>query len=263
MTASTPASTSSTRRPRILITRPRVDAEPLAATLAEHGIDSLIEPLMQAEFILQAKGDLAAALSGAQALVATSANGVRAFAAMALRRDVPVCAVGEATAAAARSAGFELVEAGGGDVDALAAMIVARRDPGRGALLHIAGTISAGDLAGALAGAGFDYRRIVLYRMAPAPALSAAVLRALDRRTLSGVALYSPRTARIFADLLTAAAATRACRDLRAYCLSANVAAEAGRLPWAAIVTAARPEQASLVDAIHAQERPPQERRTR
>lgn len=257
------ASTAATGRPRILITRPRIDAEPLAATLADHGIDSLIEPLMQAELILQAKDDLAAALSVAQALVATSANGVRAFAAMEPRRDVAVCAVGDATAAAARSAGFQLVEAAGGDVDQLAAMIIARRDPNRGPLLHIAGTISAGDLAGALAGAGFDYRRIVLYRMAPAPALSAAVRQALARRTLSGVALYSPRTARIFADLITAAAATQACRDLRAYCLSANVAAEAGRLPWVATVIAARPEQTSLVEAILAQERPPQERGTR
>ncbi len=244
------APAGATARRCILITRPRIDAEPLAAILSEHGIDSLIEPLMQAVFISDAAGDLFGALSGVQALVATSANGVRAFAAMESRRDLPVCTVGEATAAAARDAGFAIVEAAGGDVDALAAMIIATREPDKGALLHIAGTVSAGDLGGALAGAGFACRRAVLYRMEPARTLSAAARRALARSTVSGIVLYSPRTARIFAELLAAADSTPACRHLVAYCLSANVASEVAHLPWAASIIAARPDQAAMVAAI-------------
>lgn len=230
----------------ILITRPRIDAEPLAATLAGHGIDSLIEPLMEAQTVPAAKVDLA----GVQALVATSANGVRAFAAIERRRDLPVCAVGEATATAARGVGFAQVEVAGGDVDALAAMIIASRDPSRGILLHIAGTVSAGDLTGALAGAGFTCRRAVLYRMEPASALSAAAKRALVARALSGVALYSPRTGRIFADLLAAAALAPACRSLTAYCLSAAVADQVAPLPWKTRVVAAQPDQSAMIAAV-------------
>ena len=149
---------------RILITRPREDAEPLAALLAEHGIDSLIEPLMLAEILAGETLDLA----GVQALIATSANGVRAFAARDPCRSIPVCCVGDATARAAREAGFADVSSAAGDVEALAEMIVGRHDPADGAFLHIAGTVTAGDLAGRLQASGFAYRRAVLYEMRPA-----------------------------------------------------------------------------------------------
>lgn len=235
---------------RVLITRPRFDAEPLAALLAEHGIDSLIEPLMRAVFDSDARDGLSDALAGVQALVATSANGVRAFAAIEPRRDLPVCAVGEATAAAARAVGFTEIQVAGGDVDALAATIVARRDPARGPLLHVAGTLTAGDLAGALSGAGFVCRRVVLYRMEPARALSAAARQALREETLAGVALYSPRTARIFAALLAAEDLDACCRRLTAFCLSAAVAGGIAHLPWASRVIAARPDQPAMVAAI-------------
>lgn len=231
---------------RILITRPRIDAEPLATILAERGIDSLIEPLMRAELLAEAKIDL----SGVQAVVATSANGVRAFAALTPRRELPLCAVGEATAAAARAAGFTHVEVAGGDVDALASMISARCDPARGALLHAAGTVSAGDLAGALAAAGFACRRAVLYRMEPARAFSPAARRALGDGTVAGVALYSPRTATIFADLLDAADLVPACRHLSVICLSRAVATRVAAFPWAACAIAAQPDQPAMVAAI-------------
>ena len=156
-------------RTRILITRPREDAEPLAEVLAEHGIQSLIEPLMRAEVLPGEPLEL----EGVQALIASSANGIRAFAARDARRCLPVCAVGDATAAAAREAGFTEVASASGDVEALAAMIIASRDPRKGAFVHIAGTVSAGDLGGRLQAAGFDYRRAVLYTMRPAKALSA------------------------------------------------------------------------------------------
>lgn len=233
-------------RPRILITRPREDAEPLAATLAQHGIDALIEPLMHAEPIPGGPLDL----DGVQALIATSANGVRAFAGRDQRRSLPVCAVGDATARAAREAGFAEVASASGDVEALAEMIIVSHDPAAGAMLHIAGTVSAGDLGGRLSAAGFDYRRAVLYGMQPAQTLSPVAREALAERTLAGVALYSPRTAALFAQLVAAHDLAACCGGLRAYCLSAAVAEKVARLPFAARITAAHPDQPAMLDAI-------------
>lgn len=233
-------------RRRILITRPREDAEPLAAILAAHGIDSLIEPLMRAEVVPGEPLDL----DGVQALIATSANGVRAFAARDPRRHLPVCAVGDATARAAREAGFADVASAAGDVEALAAMIAGNCDPGAGAFLHIAGTVSAGDLGGRLRAAGFDYRRAVLYAMRPAEALSAAAREALVSRKLTGAALYSPRTAALFAELIAAHDLASACPALRAYCLSRAVAEKLAGLPFAARLVAPRPDQPAMVEAI-------------
>lgn len=233
-------------RPRILITRPREDAEPLAAILGRHGIDALIEPLMHAEPVAGGPLDL----DGVQALIATSANGVRALAARDARRAVPVCAVGGATARAAREAGFANVASASGDVEALAEMIVASRDPAAGAMLHIAGTVSAGDLGGRLQASGFDYRRAVLYRMQPARALSAKAREALARGALTGVALYSPRTAALFAQLVVADDLAARCTSLRAYCLSRAVAEALAPLSFLAKIVAQRPDQPAMVEAI-------------
>ena len=87
---------------RILITRPIEDAKPLADALAERGIQVLIEPLLEIRHLEDAEIDLA----GAQALLFTSANGVRAFAALSPRRDLKVFTVGDGSADAARQAGF-------------------------------------------------------------------------------------------------------------------------------------------------------------
>lgn len=231
---------------RILITRPREDAEALAALLVEHGVASLIEPLMRAEFLPGEPLDL----DGVQALIATSANGVRALAARDPRRSLPVFAVGDATAQAARAEGFAEVMSASGDVEALARMIITGCDPAAGAFLHVAGTVSAGDLAGRLQAGGLAYRRAVLYTMRATDALSVPAREALAAGEISGVMLYSPRTAALFADLVEAHDLVAACRMLRAYCLSAAVADRIARLPFAARIIAARPDQPAMLAAI-------------
>src|ERR1700685_3327999 len=101
---------------RALVTRPRQEAESLAAQLAERGIDTIIEPMMT---IIDRDGALPE-LAGVQAILCTSANGVRALARASGERGVPVFAVGDATGLAAHEAGFASVESAGGDVDDLA-----------------------------------------------------------------------------------------------------------------------------------------------
>ena len=87
---------------RVMLTRPREDAHTLAEALAERGIVPVLEPLMTIEHIAGPALDL----DGVQALLVTSANGVRAFANRDPRRHPPVVAVGDATARAAAEAGF-------------------------------------------------------------------------------------------------------------------------------------------------------------
>ena len=59
-------------------------------------------------------------------LVFTSANGVAAFAALTPDRALPVFTVGDATAEAARAAGFAAVRSAGGDIGMLAALLRGR-----------------------------------------------------------------------------------------------------------------------------------------
>jgi uroporphyrinogen-III synthase len=233
---------------RLLITRPKDDAQTLAAALAARRIDSVIEPVIEVADVDGPPPDL----SGVQALLVTSANGARAFARRHGGRALPVLAVGDASAAAARGLGFQSVKSATGDVAQLAALVRAELDPANGALLHVAGSDVAGDLQGELGKAGFRYRRAVLYRARTADRLSDDATRALKAGELDGVVLFSPRTAAAFVGLAAAAGLAEHCRGLVAWCLSRAVADAAEGPPWRDVMVAARPDQESLIDAIAA-----------
>jgi len=131
---------------QIVVTRPSEDAEPLAAALRDMGVEPVLEPLMFIENIDGAALDL----TSYQALLITSANGVRALATRSATRDTRILAVGDASAQAARQAGFQNVESSEGNVKTLARLASDRLLGSDGPLLHAAGTRVAGDLAGLL-----------------------------------------------------------------------------------------------------------------
>ena len=229
-----------------MVTRPREDAQSLAEALTELGIEPVLEPLMSIDYFAGAPLDL----DGVQALLATSANGVRAFSRCDPRRNLPVFAVGDASARAADLAGFAAVTSASGDVAALAALVRQRLDADGGALLHVAGSSLAGDLAGMLAGHGFTCRREVLYRARPSRALTAGAVRSLEQGTLDGVVFFSPRTAAAFAGLIRQGCLEGTVDLLAAFCLSPAVAGEARALSWGRVVIAGMPQQDALVQAI-------------
>src|SRR5262245_56640665 len=239
---------------RALVTRPEEDAAPLAQALAERGIDVTLEPLLSIRPLPEAPIDL----TGVQALLFTSANGVRSFAELAGGRDLPdwrelpAFAVGNATAATARSAGFTQVESAAGDVAALARLAAERLDPKKGALLHAAVSAVAGDLAGLLEQAGFTLRREMLYEARPADQLSPATVTNLSNGWFDLVLFFSPRTAATFATLARAAgdSVVNGCGKAAALCLSQAVATAARDLPWRDVQAAARPELAALLELI-------------
>src|SRR5207245_2589780 len=121
---------------RALVTRPRAEAESLAEALASRGIAAIIEPLLEIHYRSEPAPDLA----GVQAVLCTSANGVRALARLTAERALPLFAVGEASAARAREEGFARVESAGGNVDDLARLACERLRPKEGRLLHVAGS---------------------------------------------------------------------------------------------------------------------------
>ncbi len=233
---------------KVLITRAEPDAARLARDLAAHGIDSIIEPLMSIRFDPEGAHIIDTILADAQAVLFTSANGVRAFAEATAHRDSKAFAVGDATARAARKVGFVNVESAGGNVDDLAALIIARLKPSHGPLLHAAGTITAGDLFGLLRAAGFAVRRAVLYETVPTEKLSDAAREALQQSAIDAALFFSPRNARQFVAL--AASMKPACTRITAIALSPAVAQELSPLPWHRIAVAAAPNEAALIAAL-------------
>jgi uroporphyrinogen-III synthase len=235
---------------RVLVTRPQPAAAALAARLAALGHQAVVEPLLTIVPEVDAGERLALALVGAQAVLFTSGNGVEAFAAASARRDLRVFAVGDATAKAARAAGFTEVECAGGDVASLVALVRSRASPGAGALVHARGSDVAGDLAGDLATAGFTLRRIALYRAIAAETLGSSAIAAFQHGLIDAALFFSPRTAAAFVRLARAAGIEDDCAAVVAVALSPAVAAELGALAWQSKLTAAEPTETAILDRL-------------
>jgi uroporphyrinogen-III synthase len=228
---------------RALVTRPREEAEGLMAALAARGVDAIVEPMMEVQFLTAASPDLA----GVQAVLCTSANGVRALAQVAPERGLRLFAVGDATASRARAEGFATVESAGGAVMDLVRLATEKLKPKDGALLHITGNVVAGDLVGALRARGFAIERIVLYDARPVAMLSEAAVGALRSGWIDLALFFSPRTAAIFTRLAKAAAVTKCCGKITALSISAAADAALAELPWLDRQIAETPNQTALL----------------
>jgi len=233
---------------RLLITRPKEDAETLAAILLERGHAPIVAPVMEVRLHAGAPVDL----SGMQAILATSANGVRALINRTERRDIPLYAVGPQTAEAAREAGFAQVHSADGDAKALIERIKAQLDPAHGKLFHAAGSESAGRVQQNLQGAGFTVERNVLYDAVPVGELPANAAEALRSGALDGVMLFSPRSAKAFADLANAAELGDACKSLEAFCISSATAEGLKGLEFARVAVAGQPNQDAMLALLPA-----------
>jgi uroporphyrinogen-III synthase len=231
---------------RALITRPRAEAAALGAALAARGVAAIVEPLLEIHYRDRSAPDLA----GVQAILCTSGNGVRALARLVGERGIPLFAVGEASAALASEAGFARVASAGGAVDDLVRLVCARLCPEAGRLLHVAGSVVAGDLGSALAAHGFVVERAMLYDARPAAGFSAATAQALATGSVDFALFFSPRTAMIFVALAADAGLAEAMHGVTAISLSAAADAALGDLRWRARHVAERPDQASLLATL-------------
>ena len=232
------------------MTRPLPDAQALARSLAVRGIEAVLEPLLTIRPKPGAAAVLDKALGGVQALLFTSANGARVFAGVSSRREFPVFAVGDATAIAAKAAGFAHVESAQGNVAALAELVAARLLPETGALLHPAASEVAGDLAGYLAKAGFNLRRAAIYEAVAAESLNAETAALIRRSALDAALFFSPRTAHSFVRLAAKAGVKDGLGRTVAFALSAEVAGALREISWRRIAVAELPTEDALLAAL-------------
>lgn len=231
---------------RALVTRPLPDAGRTADALAARGVTALVEPMLRIEFLPPPALDL----GDVQALLFTSANGVRAFAAASPERRLPALAAGEATAQEAREAGFRRVESAAGGAEALARLAAARCGAPGGPLLHASGETVAGDLASGLAAAGFRVRREVLYRARAAEAFSPALMEELTVGSLSFALFFSPRTAAVFARLALRSGVEESCRSVHACVLSEAVGRALEGVAWREVRVAGQPDHEAMMAEV-------------
>jgi uroporphyrinogen-III synthase len=226
---------------RIVVTRAEPGASATAERLTALGHTALLAPMLTIAPIAAP-----AALDGFQAVVFTSSNGARAFAAQTTRRDLPVFCVGDATAEAARAAGFSAIHSAGGDLVDLIALVAAKADRAMGPMVHAAGADLAGDLAGALRTQGFAVEVRSYYKAVQSTSLPDVLEAALNESPpdVDAVLFHSARAAAAFVNQVKHHSALA---RIDAVCLSDAVADAARAALWRSVTVAGQPQEEALL----------------
>ncbi len=237
----------------VLVTRPHPDDETTAAALRARGFEVLRAPMLRFEAV--PFGDDEDADYGA--VIVTSANALRAIASkLADSRllKLPLFAVGEHTATAARDAGFAQVITSRGDASALRDLVQtsvkSKQLKKAGTLLYLAGADLARDLAGELGEKGFTVVTHTTYRMVPATGLPREICDAFVAHQVEAVLHYSRRSARAFLEAARSGGVEISALALPQCCISAAVAAVLRDAGATQVTAAAQADENALFEAL-------------
>jgi uroporphyrinogen-III synthase len=202
---------------KLLVTRPVDDAQPLAEKLEGLGHEAILIPLLK----IEARQGVSIPRGPFQASCVSSANGLLAKADLSPFHHTPFFAIGPQSALEARRMGFSHVHDKGGNVEGLVRTMCKSLKPENGPILYLSGAETTGDLEGKLKAEGFTVSRVIVYDAAPCAVTDLPDLLA----GADGVLLYSPRTAKLWAQQVQQAQCGKAIENVTHFCLSANVAA--------------------------------------
>ncbi len=227
----------------ILITRPEPRASRTKATLEAAGRTALAAPLFT---IIAMPGPRPTGRFAA--LIVTSINGAAGLspASANLAADMPVFAVGDATAEAVRAGGFTNVQSASGDNRALARLVLSQVAP-KFRLLLATGEDHKPGLPAALAKVGYEVATWLRYRAEAVHALPDDARDALAGGTLDSVLHYSRRASEVFLSLSADAGLTGQAASLQHLCLSDDVAEPLRAAGCPDVRVAAQPEEAALL----------------
>jgi uroporphyrinogen-III synthase len=235
----------------ILVTRPHPDNQATAMALRARGYEVLLAPLLRFETV--ATGDDLDA--GHDAIIVTSANALRALdLAGHPLLALPLYAVGEHTAEAARACGFAKVISAGGDASGLRrllrAQVKAKEMKKTARLIYLAGADLSRDLAGELGADGFHVTTRTTYRMVALKTLPRESVDAFAANRIEAVLHYSGRSARAFVEAVRGAGIEISALSIPQCCLSSNLAAILREAGATRVHVAATPDEKALFEAL-------------
>lgn len=230
-------------KPRVLVVRPEPGATETARRLEDLGFEPVKLPLQQTR-------DLAVridAIPGATAVAVTSANALRHAPPELLRRlsRLPCFAVGEATAAAARTAGFVEIVDGKGDAGGLAGVIVAARLAGT--VVYLCGKVRRQDFELALASNGVAVHAVEIYDTVVLNHGSTEVLNAMSSAPADYALVHSANAAESLAGLMSRPELSGLFEKSTLVCISSRVANAFGGHPAGKIMVADEPNEEALL----------------
>ena len=237
----------------VLVTRPNPDDETTASALRARGFEVLRAPMLRFEPV--AFHDDEDARYGA--VIVTSANALRGIAPHlkgSRLLKLPLFAVGEHTASAARGIGFEKIIPANGDATALRDLVLAsvkaKELKKSSTLLYLAGADLARDLAGELGERGFSVVTHTTYRMVPLSSLPRETCDAFAANQVEAVLHYSRRSARAFLEAARAAGVEISALAIPQCCISDAVASIVRDAGATQVMVAASPHENALFEVL-------------
>lgn len=224
-------------RPIFWITRTEPDNARTAELLREMGCDVLTVPALRT-YAVQSHWPA----EMPEALVFTSANGVRYHQPRPELLDLPVFTVGDRTGQAALSAGYRDVRSADGDVHDLEYLVCGAMPPGR-TIFQFSVRTPAGDLVGNLNRAGLRAKKVMVYETRPVP--MAELVEALPSlENIGGILVHSPRAGRIVRQVIDR---TFSGFTGPIYCISRAAASSFSGLTGARITVADQPNEDAML----------------
>jgi uroporphyrinogen-III synthase len=243
----------------VLVTRPHPDDEATAASLRARGFEVLKAPILRFEPV--PFHDDGEAEYGA--VIVTSGNALRGIESQLTGSPLlklPLFAVGEHTASAARDAGFSNVIPANGDAGSLRDLVLARVKTKElkkaRPLLYLAGADLARDLAGELGERGFTVVTHTTYRMAAVSDLPRETSDAFAANRIEAVLHYSRRSARAFLEAARASGVEITALSIPQCCISEGVASVVRDAGATQVMVAAVPDENALFGALDRALRP-------
>jgi uroporphyrinogen-III synthase len=253
----------------ILVTRPQPDNEVTGASLRARGFEVLLAPMLRFEPV-GLPDDPAADYA---AIIVTSANALRAVEpqlAGGRLIDLPLFAVGERTASAARRAGFATVISADGNAADLRELVLAKiaskakekakekaKDKAKDGkigtappVLYLAGADLSHDLAGELGEHGLDVVTRTTYRMVASSVLPRETCDAIAANQIEAVLHYSVRSARAFLDAVRSAGVEISALAVQQCCISATVASILREAGATHVTVASSPNENALLGVL-------------
>jgi uroporphyrinogen-III synthase len=238
---------------RLLVTRPEPAAGETVRRLREAGHEVHSSPVL--EIILHPVPDV---LPPPGALAVTSRHGVRALARWPRApgwHDLPLFAVGEASADQARALGFRNVHSAQGDAPVLAGLIARHYSGANGPLIYPAARERAVDLGALLAPTGIKTIVVEAYHAVAAHSLDDRAQSLIRRGELDGVLVYSRRSAAALVDLVVAAGLEKNLGQTVGIAISRAAAEPLAKLGLNRVQIADRPDEVSMLAQLEAPRR--------
>ena len=234
---------------RLLVTRPEQDSVVFKGQLISLGHEVTVEPLLTISTANTDDLDL----DGAQALIATSRNGLHALANgpnLDVAKSLLLFAVGPGTAAVARKLGFTSIVEGPANARDLVPVIAEHAEVNSGPLVHLAGDTVNSAFVDELHRLGFFITQPIVYTTAVAERFTSPTVASMRNKRIDGVILLSPRTAEVYVALVKQHNLVEACRSIVHFCISTAVADRLAGLSGLLVKVTERPNLQEMLALI-------------